>query len=116
MRNQNNPIKESAHVTPKDLEQWQRQELLDLAKAVELRTKEVNDLAKAFRTGKITITEAEDRIWKYSERWGEALPGVHATKGASEEDILARIDETRNPHFVERLLKKNTKRSKARDK
>jgi hypothetical protein len=101
-----NSSSQSDFLTPDEVQKWLQQELADLAKAAELRTKEATDLAKAYAAGKISPQEAEERLWNYDQRWGEALSGTHVSKGATDEQILAAIDEARNPQFANRLMAK----------
>jgi len=105
---------ENENLSTDDVRKWLKQELADLAKAVELRTKEATDLANAYAAGKISPQEAEERLWKYDQRWGEALPGTHVFKGAKDEQILAAIDEARHPQFAKRLMAKNELDSRKR--
>jgi hypothetical protein len=96
---------DSDHLSPEELQRWSQQEQADLAKAVELRTKEVRELATAYSAGTISPEEAEKRLYSYNRRWGEALPGTHAAKGATDEEILTSIDESRSRGFT-RLAKR----------
>jgi hypothetical protein len=97
---------EEDRLSPQEMQKWLQQELADLAKAVELRTKEATEFVTAYRSGKISAQEAAERLWKYDRRWGESLSGTHTAKGATDEELLAEIDEARHPQFVERLLTK----------
>lgn len=92
-------------ISPKDISAWLNQEIADLAKAVELRIKEASALATAFAAGEISSQEAEDRLWRYQRRWGEALPGMNVSAGSTDEHILAAIDDTRRPDFTRKLLR-----------
>lgn len=93
----------SEHLSVQDMQKWLRQELADLAKATELRTRQATDLVAAYSAGELSPKEAERRFTEYGERWGEALPGTHAFAGATDAEILAAIDETRRPDFIERF-------------
>jgi hypothetical protein len=79
----------------KDMRQWAEYELKDVAKAAELRTREVNEIVSTYASGQLTPEEATKRCLQYEERWGEALPGATVGDGVSDEAILARIDEAR---------------------
>jgi hypothetical protein len=102
---------ESGELTPKDTQNWLQEEIAQLHKAVELRTKEATALATAFTKGEISAKEAAERSWKYTQRWGDALPGVMSMRGMTDEQILATIDEAQHPEFVERLMQKRTQRT-----
>jgi hypothetical protein len=90
---------ESEHLSVEDMRRWHEAETLRINKGSELRLKEVGALVDAYSRGEISGKEAETRMWKYDQRWGEALPGVLSPKGLSDEQILAAIDETRRPDF-----------------
>jgi hypothetical protein len=97
---------EQEYLSPHNLRQWLRQEKADLAKATELRLKDATEFVTAYGAGQITPQEADQRFREYNRRWYEALPGTHATRSASDAEILAMIDEAKHPDFVERLIAK----------
>jgi len=78
-----------------DMRQWAEQELKDVAKAAELRAKEVDGIVNAYGAGQLTPQEATERHHQYEDRWGEALRGATMNEGLSDEAILARMDEVR---------------------
>lgn len=94
--------------SPKEMQGWLEREIADAAKAMELRVRDASRFVSAYGRGEISAEEAEKRSIEYSKRWGEALPGVGRSQGMTDEEILARIDETRryqetgNPRFLER--------------
>jgi hypothetical protein len=94
---------ESEHLSLKEVRGWASTELSHVTKATELRLKEVLALVDAFSSGEISATEAGDRLSRYQERWGEALPGISSTKGMTDEDIVAQVDETHTHDFATRL-------------
>jgi hypothetical protein len=96
----------SDFLSPEDLRHWFQQEKADIAKASELRLKEAQGFVTAYAEGKITPDEVEDRLFAYSQRWGEVLPGTHTAPTASDEEIIKSIDEARN-----RILTNATKRT-----
>jgi hypothetical protein len=102
------PLESADHLTVQETQSWLRQELSDLAKATELRTKEAQALANDYGAGKISPEAAEQRLSDYTRRWGEALPGTHASPGATDETLLASIDEARKLSFTGRLEAKKT--------
>jgi hypothetical protein len=84
-------------LSPKDMRGWVQQEIKDSAKAHELRTKELEALASAYESGKLTPAQADEQKERYEHRWGEALRGTFAFDNISDEQILAKIDATRKP-------------------
>ena len=85
--------------SPKEMRLWAQQELLDIAKAAELRRLEVTELVTAYESGKLTPQEADDRYSRYQHRWDEALPGINVSETVTDEQILAAIDATRDPYL-----------------
>ena len=83
---------------------WLRQELKDLSKAYELRLKEATELVTAYALGELTPEEADERNWRYHQRWGEALPGVSSTEAVTDEQILAAIDKARGSYSTPRNI------------
>ena len=80
-------------LTPKDLQNWLRQEVADSTKALELRLREATALVTDYSQGKITPEEAARKTHAFSRRWGEALPGTSAAPGRSDAEILEAIDK-----------------------
>ena len=106
---------ESEHLSVEDMQKWLQQEVADLAKATELRTKEATGFVTAYASGAISAKEAERRFTEYGERWPEALPGTHSFKGAKDDELLAEIDETRRPDFIERFRARTDRKLRERD-
>ena len=98
---------ESDYPTPQGMQGWLEREIADIMKATELRIKDATKFVNAYARGEITADEAAKRNYQYSERWGEALPGILRSKGLSDEEILKRIDQVREPGFVRRLASEN---------
>jgi hypothetical protein len=89
--------------TVEDMTSWLHQETLELTKAMELRMKEATDFVSAFASGRITAQEAENRLQRYQDRWGDsAVPGVTIVEGMTDEDILKKLDQRIDPE-VRRL-------------
>lgn len=86
---------ESDFPPPNEMQGWLEREIADSAKAHELRVKDVTSFVSAYAKGEISPQEAEKRSIAYSTRWGEALPGVFHSRGMTDDEILAKIDETR---------------------
>jgi|SRR5579872_5110342 len=85
----------SGYLSPKDMQNWALGEAADSAKAHELRTKSAIEIATAYALGELTPEQAHERFLRHDHRWGEALPGTHAFKGATDEQIVAVIDKVR---------------------
>ena len=86
-----------------DMQNWLQHEISDVQKAADLRIKDATKLVRQYVAGEISPQEVEDLIYAYSERWGDALPGVLSSRGMSDEAILQTIDQSRHPNFAERL-------------
>ena len=82
-----------------DMQGWLKEELRDVEKARELRVKDLTGFVDAYAAGKLTPEEATQRMVQYDRRWGEALPGTGAFPGATDEDILQRIDQSRDEMY-----------------
>ena len=89
--------KDEDFLTPKDLQNWFRQEVADSTKAFDLRLREATQLVMDYSQGKISPEEATRRSQAYDWRWGEALYGTSAAPGMSDAEILESIDKARKP-------------------
>jgi hypothetical protein len=83
-------------MTPEEFQGWLKQEIRDSAKAHELRVKDATAFVTAYSEGKLTPEEAEEHLYRYDRRWGEALCGTMASPGTSDEAILRAIDKARD--------------------
>jgi hypothetical protein len=97
------PPESNDYLTVQDMQAWLRQELSDVAKATELRSRQAQALVNDYGAGKISSEVAEQRLSDYTRRWGEALPGTHASAGVPDDVLLAAIDESRKLSFAGRL-------------
>lgn len=86
---------ERDYPSPDDLLDWLRLEVMNVAKAAELRVNEATDIVTAYAKGKIKPQEATRRWHSYSHRWGDAIPGVFSSEGKTDKEILREMDETR---------------------
>jgi hypothetical protein len=94
-------------LTKEEMQRWLETEISLVNKAAELRLKEAAAFTEAYVKGEISPEEAGERRWQYSDRWGEALPGVIDIKGMTDEQIIREIDETRRPDFIERMQERS---------
>lgn len=83
-------------LTPSEMRGWLKGEIADSAKAFELRIREASELVASYALGELTPAEADERLFAYDKRWGEALYGATVGAGASDEAILAAIDKARS--------------------
>ena len=91
-------------LTPKEIQQWADREIADATKALELRKNEVTEIARAYTAGEITPEKADELHSRYSQRWGESLPGTSVGDGRSDEQILADIDKAAGRAITPREL------------
>jgi hypothetical protein len=80
---------------PKGMQRWLEGEITRVQKASELRIREATRFVNEYARGEISADAAAERSFQYSNRWGDALPGIAGTQGVSDEEILRRLDETR---------------------
>jgi hypothetical protein len=59
------------------------------------RIKDATELTTTYALGELTPEHAHERFLQYDHRWGEALPGTHAFKGSTDEQLLRAIDRVR---------------------
>lgn len=85
---------EPAPLSLREMREWLSQELKDLEKARELRIREATALVESHANGELSPRETRDRLMRYEDRWGEALPGTHAMAHLTDEMIVAKIDST----------------------
>jgi hypothetical protein len=86
---------ESDYPSPAEMQGWLEREIMDAAKALELRVRDATRFVTAYSRGEISAKEARRRGYQYDCRWGEALPGVWRSRELSDEEILTTIDESR---------------------
>ena len=80
---------------PKEMKEWLEREIREITKAAELRIKNATSFIDGYATGKLSGQEAAEELFRYSRRWGDALPGVARSDGLDDTEILARIDRHR---------------------
>jgi hypothetical protein len=90
-------------LTPADLTSWLRQEIAELSKATELRLAEATDFVTAFAAGQITSDEAQSRLLRYQDRWGES-PIFGVTVGEkTNEEIVRELDHCLSEREIRRV-------------
>jgi hypothetical protein len=98
-------------LTPKEIQQWAAREIADATKALELRKKEVTEIARAYAAGEITPEKADEMHARYNHRWGESLPGTTVGDGLrTDEQLLAEIDRSGKPFTTPRKLNEEFRR------
>jgi hypothetical protein len=95
-------------LSPQDMQQWLQREISDCTKALELRIKEATAYVSAYAGGQITTEEADERHWRYLQRWGEPLP-ARGPK-TTDEQIIAAIDEFEGPYTTAKQNRETYKR------
>jgi hypothetical protein len=66
------------HLSQADLQAWLTRETAAAKVEFDLRVKEATDLVSQFVSGQISQEEANDRYWRYQQRWGEPLTSTDA--------------------------------------
>ena len=98
-------------LTPDEMRQWAEREIKDATKALELRSKEVTEIVRAYSAGEITPEKADERYARYNDRWGESLPGTTVGDGLkTDEQLLAEIDKAAGPFTTPRKLNEEFRR------
>jgi hypothetical protein len=81
-------------LTPDDMRNWLRQEVSELSKAMELRVQDATDFVTAYALGKLTPAQAQARLNRYQDRWGdEVIPGVSTDERMTNAEIIERLDQ-----------------------
>jgi hypothetical protein len=98
-------------LTPKEIQQWAAREIADATKELELRKKEVTEIARAYTAGEISPEKADELHSRYYHRWGESLAGTTVGDGLrTDEQILAAIDKAAGPFTTPRENNEHTSR------
>ena len=98
-------------LTPDEIRQWAEREITDATKALDLRRKEVTEIARAYSAGEITAEKADELHSRYNHRWGESLPGATVGDGLrTDEQLLADIDKAAGPFTTPRKLNEEFRR------
>ena len=109
---------DNSEATIKDVIGHLKQNILDSAKAHELRTKELTAILGKCESGELSLAAALELSEKHHERWGEALRGARAYPDISDEKIIKIMDEVRqrrsDPDWVEKFHAAQREQSKGR--
>jgi hypothetical protein len=88
-------------LTPTDLLNVLREDVLAVSKAAELRIRELTIIVTEYAKGNIDPQEANERFDQYVDRWRDAIDGgVRSVEGLSDDEILNKIAASRRgpPH------------------
>jgi hypothetical protein len=99
---------DSGYASPLEMQDWLLQEVKDSAKALDLRLREATDLVREYTTGKLSAQQAADALFRYQQRWGDALFGATAGREVTDDQILAAIDDARSKQWTDRLADSKT--------
>jgi phage-related minor tail protein len=99
---------ESDFPSPEGMQKWLDREVEDIMKAAELRIKDAAQLVNRYSIGEISREEAAQITYEYNEMWGDALPGMLRSAGASNESIRRSVADARDPDFVKRLVERKS--------
>jgi hypothetical protein len=94
-------------LTPVEMLESLQDEVLTVTRAAELRLRELTEIVTAYTKGALTPEEANERYYRHSSRWRDAIHGglVVPPGGISDEEILRSIDEhARIGDFSTRLV------------
>lgn len=84
------------YLTQADLEEWIKRETAAVEEEYRLRVKEATDLVSQFLSGQISQEEANDRYWRYQQRWGDPLTSTDA----AHHDSLTQFPEDTTPSLT----------------
>jgi hypothetical protein len=90
---------EREHFSVPDMRAWLKEELRNVHKECELRTREATEFVTAYAAGELTPAEAHKRFEQYDERWGDPLAGVYASSFRTDEEVLKAIDRNNAGQF-----------------
>lgn len=101
---------EPEYFSPRDMREWADHELGNVKKEGELRSREINELVRAYSAGEITPEKADELQSRYQHRWGEALCGLYPGPNTTDEEILKAIDGSQRPFKTPRQVRENYRR------
>jgi hypothetical protein len=86
-------LPENELATAKDVLDWLQRETFAVSKEAELRIREATAIAADYSSGRISKREADNRLFRYDERWGEALGGMYNPDRKSDQVIVQEMDD-----------------------
>jgi hypothetical protein len=86
---------ESDLLTPDELLDTLRREVIAISRAAEMRTRELTVLATDYARGRISPEEANERFFIYSDKWGDAMYGISSFEGRTDAQILEEMADVR---------------------
>jgi hypothetical protein len=82
-----------------ELLEWYSLEVEDVSKAAQLRIQEATKLMDDCARGKISLEEAAEGVYQYSDRWRDVFHrGVRHARGMTDEQIYKAMDEPPRPN------------------
>jgi len=88
-----------------DMQRWLLQEVRDVTTATRIRLEQATSLVNDYATGKISPQEAADAMVRYTLVWGDALDGVVAVPGKTDEEIATELKTAFDESFASRVQK-----------
>ena len=85
-------------ITPDEMMDVLRHEIINISKGTELRLREITVLATDYAKGDTSAAEATRRYLKYQERWHDTLSSMASVEGRTDQHILREVDEV-HPEF-----------------
>lgn len=82
-------------LTPDELLDTLRREVIAINRAAEMRVRELTVLVTDYARGRIPPEEANERFSRYSGRWGDPIYGVSLVEGKTDAQILKEMADAR---------------------
>ncbi len=86
---------EPDYLTPDELLDTLRREVIAINRAAELRVRELTVLVTDYARGRLSPEEANERFSRYSGRWGDPIHGVSVVEGKTDAQILKEMADAR---------------------
>jgi hypothetical protein len=88
-------MEDSQGLSAEDMRVWLASETADIERAKALRITEATGFVDAYARKQISEKELENRLYEYSGRWGDPLPGVSRSEGMTDKQIISRLNKAR---------------------
>jgi hypothetical protein len=82
-------------LTPDEMLDTLRREVIAISRAAEMQIRELTVLATDYARGRISPEEANKRYLRHSERWNDVTYGISSFEGRTDEEILREMDDVR---------------------